>query len=228
ERRISMSVQENLQVIETKIEKALQKVNRSRDELLLIGVTKYVSNERAQEAIDAGVMDLGENRAEELMHKYEALQTQANWHFIGTLQSRKVKDVVNKVTTIHSLDRLSIVKQINKRSEKIIECFVQVNVSQESTKHGLNLEEVLPFIESLADYDKVRIVGLMTMAQDIQEEHEIRQELRSFRGLQNEIAAKQLSNGHCHYLSIGMSNDFDIAIEEGATHLRLGSQLVGS
>src|SRR5699024_7454862 len=156
-----MSVQENLQVIETKIEKALQKVNRSRDELLLIGVTKYVSNERAQEAIDAGVMDLGENRAEELMHKYEALQTKANGYIIGTLKSRKVKDAVKKVKTIHSLDRLSIVKQINKRSEKIIECFVQVNVSQESTKHGLNLEEVLPFIESLADYDKVRIVGLM-------------------------------------------------------------------
>src|SRR5699024_3789488 len=170
----------------------------------------------------------GENRAEELMHKYEALQTQANWHFIGTLQSRKVKDVVNKDTTIHSLDRLSIVKQSNNRSEKIIECLVQVNVSQESTKHVLTLEEVLPVIESLADYDKVRIVGLMTMAPDIQEEHEIRQVFRSLRGLRDEIAAKQLSHAPCHYLSMGMSNDFDIAIEEGATHLRLGSQLVGS
>src|SRR5699024_420229 len=178
-----MSVQENLQVIETKIEKALQKVNRSRDELLLVGVTKYVSNERAQEAIVAGIMVLGENRAEELMHKYAALQTQSNWHYIRTFQSRIVKDVVNIDTTIHFFDRLSIVKKINKRSDNIIDCFVQVNVSQESTKHGMNLEEVLPFIESLADYDKVRIVGLMTMAPDIQEEHEIRRVFRSLRGL---------------------------------------------
>src|SRR5699024_9143346 len=138
------------------------------------------------------------------------------------------KDVMNKATTIHSLESLSIVKKINKRSEKIIECVVQVNVSQESTKHGMNLEEVLPFIESLAYYDKVRIVGLMTMAPDIQEEHEIRQVFRSLRGLRDEIAAKQLTHAICHYLSMGMSNDFEIAIEEGATHLRLGSQLVGS
>lgn len=221
-----MSVQENLQVIEAKIDKALQKVNRFRDELLLIGVTKYVSIERAHEAIDAGILDLGENRIEELSHKYETVE--ANWHFIGTLQSRKVKDVVGKVSAIHSLDRLSIVKQINKRSERVIDCFVQVNISQESTKHGLNIEEVLPFIESIADYDKVRIVGLMTMAPDIQEEQEIRQVFRSLRELRDEIANKEFYHAPCHYLSMGMSNDFEIAIEEGATHLRLGSQLVGS
>src|SRR5699024_12305518 len=136
---------------------------------------------------------------------------QANWHFIGNLQYSKVKDVVNIVTTSNSLDRLSIVKQINKRSDNIIDCMVQVNVIQESTKHGMNLEEVLPFIESLADYDKVRIVRLMTMAPDIQEEHEIRRVFRSLRGLRDEIAAKQLTHAPCHYLSMGMSNDFEIA-----------------
>lgn len=223
-----MSVQENLQRIETKIENALQKTNRSRSDLVLIGVTKYVSNERAQEAIDAGILDLGENRAEELIHKYENIKSNANWHFIGTLQSRKVKDVIDKVSAIHSLDRLSIVKQINKRSSKVMDCFVQVNVSGETTKHGLKKEEVIPFIESLAGYDKVRVAGLMTMAPDSDDEEEIRQVFRSLRELRDEAAAKHLAHAPCHFLSMGMSNDFQIAIEEGATHLRLGSQLVGS
>src|SRR5699024_10833092 len=223
-----MSVQENLQRIETKIENALQKTNRSRSDLVLIGVTKYVSNERAQEAIDAGILNLGVNRAEELIYKYEDIKSNANWHFIGTLQSRKVKDVIDKETAIHSLDRLSIVKQINKLSSKVMDCFVQVNVSGETTKHGLKKEEVIPFIESLAGYDKVRVAGLMTMAPDSDDEEEIRQVFRSLRELRDEAAAKHLAHAPCHFLSMGMSNDFQIAIEEGATHLRLGSQLVGS
>lgn len=223
-----MSVQENVQRIEQEIENALQKANRSRDDLVLIGVTKYVSNKRAQEAVDAGILDLGENRTEELSHKFEAIKSKANWHFIGTLQSRKVKDVTDKVTAIHSLDRLSVVKQINKRSDKVMDCFVQVNVSGESTKHGLKKEEVIPFIESLAGYDKVRIVGLMTMAPDSDDEEKIRRVFRSLRELRDEAVAKQFAHAPCHNLSMGMSNDFQIAIEEGATHLRLGSQLVGS
>src|SRR5699024_11947743 len=107
----------------------------------------------------------------------------ANWHFIGTLQSRKVKDVIDKVSAIHSLDRLSIVKQINKRSSKVMDCFVQVNVSGETTKHGLKKEEVIPFIESLAGYDKVRVAGLMTMAPESEDEEELGQELRALREL---------------------------------------------
>src|SRR5699024_3310433 len=120
--------------------------------------SKYVTIERAEELLAAGVHDLGENRTEEFLVKHQAIEDRANWHFIGTLQSRKVKDVIGKVAAIHSLERASVAKQINNRSEVPVDCFVQVNISEEETKHGLNKDEVIPFIESLQQYEKVKIV----------------------------------------------------------------------
>src|SRR5699024_5334361 len=113
-------------------------------------------------------------RTEQFIEKYEQIGERANWHFIGTLQSRKVRDIIGKVTMIHSLERESVAKQINNRSEEIVPCFIQVNVSGEDSKHGLDEAEVLPFIESLAAYEKVKIVGLMTMAPHVEEEDELR------------------------------------------------------
>src|SRR5690625_4422881 len=143
ERIQEMTVSQNLATIQEKINRACKKVNRKTDEITLIGVTKYVTIERTEELIAAGVTNVGENRTEELLHKYENIEKKANWHFIGTLQSRKVKDIIGKVNTIHSLDRMSVVKQINNRSEKVIDCFVQVNVSGEESKHGLTPEKVI-------------------------------------------------------------------------------------
>src|SRR5690625_2263153 len=143
------------------------------DEITIIGVTKYVSNERAKEAIQAGVIHLGENRDNEFLAKYNDIGHDAKWHFIGTLQSRKVRDVVNKVEAIHSVERMSVIRQIESRAESPVDCFVQVNVSGEETKHGLKPEEVIPFIKETEDYPKARIVGLMTMAPHIDDETEI-------------------------------------------------------
>src|SRR5699024_8576343 len=116
------------------------KVNREIDEITVIGVTKYVTIERTKELIATGITNVGENRVEELLHKYGEIEENANWHFIGTLQSRKVKDVIGKVSTIHSLDRLSVAKQINNRSDVPVDCFIQVNISGEESKHGLTKE----------------------------------------------------------------------------------------
>ena len=223
-----MSVSENLAHINEKIGLACEKVNRKIDEITVIGVTKYVTIERTEELIAAGITNLGENRTEEFLHKYGEIADRANWHFIGTLQSRKVKDVVGKVSAIHSLDRLSVAKQINNRSDDPVDCFVQVNVSGEESKHGLNPEEVMSFIEELEQYERVKVVGLMTMAPHVDNEEEIRTVFRKLRNLRDDVMNQNFSHAPCKFLSMGMSNDYEIAIEEGATHIRIGSKLVGS
>ena len=223
-----MSVLTNLNQIKKNINKACEKVNRNPEDIHIIGVTKYVTIERANELLDSGVTELGENRAEELIKKHGELDERAKFHFIGTLQSRKVKDVIDKVSSIHSLDRLSVAKQINSRSEHVMDCFVQVNISKEETKHGLQSEEVLSFIENISGYEKVRIVGLMTMAPHVTDEDEIRKVFKDLAKLRDKVRDKEIENAPCEYLSMGMSNDYEIAIEEGATHIRLGSKLVGN
>lgn len=223
-----MIVSENLQEIKAKVKQACEKVKRHPDEITIIGVTKYVTIERAEELIATGSNHLGENRVEEFLQKYDSIGERATWHFIGTLQSRKVKDIVDKVTVIHSLDRLSVAKQINNRSNVPIDCFVQVNVSGEESKHGLEEGEVLAFIEELASFEKVKVVGLMTMAPHIEDREEIRSVFKRLAQLRDTIASHQFAHAPCTGLSMGMSNDYDIAIEEGATHIRIGSKLVGS
>lgn len=223
-----MSVSENLAFIQENIKQACEKANRKIEEITVIGVTKYVTIERTEELIAAGITNIGENRTEELLHKHEVIQDKANWHFIGTLQSRKVKEVIGKVSVIHSLDRLSVAKQINNRSEVPVDCFVQVNISGEETKHGLRVEEVIPFVKELEQYEKVRVVGLMTMAPHVDEEDEIREVFRKLATLRDDVMDQQFVHAPCEYLSMGMSNDYEIAIEEGATHIRIGSKLVGS
>jgi len=223
-----MTVSQSLTDIQAEMKQACEKVGRQLDEITNIGVTKYVTIERTKELIATGVRDVGENRAEGLLEKYEAIGDDARWHFIGTLQSRKVKDVIDQVHMIHSLDRLSVAKQINNRSERVIDCFVQVNVSGEASKHGLEPEDLQSFIDDLAQYEKVRVVGLMTMAPHIEDQAALRQVFRRLRTLRDEIKERQLDHAPCHYLSMGMSNDFPLAIEEGATHIRIGTRLVGN
>ncbi|HEX6594853.1 MAG TPA: YggS family pyridoxal phosphate-dependent enzyme [Bacillota bacterium] len=221
----------NLETIRRNISKACKKSNRNPDDITIIGVTKYSSIERTKEAIEAGITHLGENRTDEFLHKYEELDDlneSLQWHFIGTLQSRKVKEIIHEVDAIHSLDRSSVAKQIEKRADKPVDCFVQVNVSGEETKHGLPPEQVVSFIREMGAYEKVRIVGLMTMAPHVDDEHVLRSTFQQLASLKDEVQRENLPHAPCTYLSMGMSNDYEIAIEEGATHIRLGSDLVGS
>ncbi|WP_153462512.1 MULTISPECIES: YggS family pyridoxal phosphate-dependent enzyme [Sediminibacillus] len=222
-----MDVAKNLEQIQQNIREACRKAGRKEEEITLIGVTKYVTIDRTEEALAAGVRDLGENRLEGFSQKYEAIGDKAAWHFIGSLQSRKVKDMINKIDMLHSLDRSSLAKEINKRAEKSIPCFVQINTSGEESKHGIGPEEALEFVEGLAKYEKVQVVGLMTMAPFVEDEATIRQTFRRLKMLRDEIAQKHYQHAPCQYLSMGMSNDYQLAIEEGATHIRIGSKLVG-
>ncbi|WML39019.1 YggS family pyridoxal phosphate-dependent enzyme [Neobacillus sp. OS1-2] len=222
-----MKVTDNLKTIRQQINDACHKVHRGTDEVKLIAVTKYVSIERAREALEAGIRNLGENRDEGLLEKWEVLQDKPKWHYIGTLQTRKVKNVIDKVDYIHSLDRLSLAEEINKRANKKIKCLVQVNVSGEESKHGLSEVEAISFIESLHPFENISVVGLMTMAPFTNDEQILRGCFRKLRELRDQVQSLQLDFAPCIELSMGMSNDFTIAIEEGATMVRIGTALVG-
>ncbi|MFN2746141.1 YggS family pyridoxal phosphate-dependent enzyme [Bacillus sp. z60-18] len=224
-----MDVKSNLRHINDRINEACIKAGRTPDEISVIAVTKYVSPERAQEALDAGIRHLGENRDTGLLHKLDALKdSEPVWHFIGTLQTRKVKAIIDHVSYIHSLDRLSLADEIQKRAKKPVDCFVQVNTSLESSKHGMTKEEVLPFVKKLSAYENIRIAGLMTMAPFTDDEEAIRSCFRQLRELAGEVRRLDQWNAPCDELSMGMSNDFTIAVEEGATFVRIGSSLVGN
>ncbi|MBD7936801.1 MULTISPECIES: YggS family pyridoxal phosphate-dependent enzyme [Cytobacillus] len=222
-----MNVQENLKRIKENIQTVCEKMNRPSDDVKIIAVTKYVSTERAQEAIAAGVNNLGENRDEGLLEKQAVINNGAVWHYIGSLQSRKVKNIINEVDYIHSLDRMSLAKEIEKRAKKSIKCFIQVNVSGEDSKQGLSREEVIPFVKALSDFKQIEVVGLMTMAPLTNDETVLRNCFRNLKLLQQEVVSLQLSHAPCIELSMGMSNDYQIAIEEGATMVRIGTALVG-
>ncbi len=226
--KIVTKILANLNKLNDLIAAAETRVNREANNVQIIAVTKEVSVERTQEAIAAGLTHLGENRPEGLNRKLSAIQAHVNWHYIGSLQTRKVKQVINSIDYLHSLDRLSLAEEIEKRAVKPVKCFIQVNVSGEESKHGLSMEEVLPFVESLKSFTKVEVVGLMTMAPNTEDEALIRTVFKQLKQCQQQIAEQGFAHAPCTELSMGMSNDFEIAVEEGATFVRVGTALVGN
>ncbi|WP_314083740.1 YggS family pyridoxal phosphate-dependent enzyme [uncultured Gemella sp.] len=221
-----MNVRENFEKITKEIVETCEKVGRNLEEVNLVAVTKYVSDARVEEAIEAGITDFAENRPQNYVERKDKYSNKT-WHLIGSLQTRKVRDVINDVDFFHALDRDSLAKEIEKRAEKEIKCFVQVNVSGEESKHGLTSEEAIDFIRSLEQYSKIKVVGLMTMAPFVEDEEILRNCFRKLRELRDEVKGLDLSYAPCEFLSMGMSNDYKIAIEEGATHIRVGTALVG-
>ena len=221
-----MNVRENFEIITREISETCKQVGRNADEVKLIVVTKYVTDIRVEEAIEAGIADFAENRPQNYVERKDKYSNKT-WHLIGSLQTRKVRDVINEVDYFHALDRGSLAKEIEKRAEKEIKCFVQVNVSGEESKHGLTSEEAIDFIKSLEQYSKLKVVGLMTMAPFVEDEEILRNCFRKLRQLRDEVKGLNLPYAPCEFLSMGMSNDYKIAIEEGATHIRVGTALVG-
>ncbi|MBK5435038.1 YggS family pyridoxal phosphate-dependent enzyme [Bacillus sp. TH25] len=222
-----MTVQGNLADVNEVIKESCVRAGRSMKDIKLVAVTKTVGIEKTSEVIETGIIDLGENRNEGFLQKYEYFGSKVNWHFIGSLQTRKVKEIINEIDYLHSLDRLSLAKEIQKRADKKVRCFIQVKTSSEESKQGLAIEETISFIQSLQELDKIEVVGLMTMAPFTGEEEEIRRCFKELRMLQTEVQELELLHAPCKELSMGMSNDYTIAIEEGATYIRLGTVLVG-
>jgi PLP dependent protein len=218
--------------VERRIEEACARSGRARSEVKTIAVTKYVSVERTREAIETGLIHVGENRWQDAKSKWEALHAsgQAVWHFIGHLQTNKVKDVIGKFQYIHSLDRMSLAEELQKKASLLaitVPCFVQLNVSGEETKYGLPPAELFDFLKQLSAFPNLKVVGLMTMAPHEEDPERTRPVFRELRRLKEAANERKAYSNPLTELSMGMSNDFEIAIEEGATWIRLGSVLVG-
>lgn len=222
-----MEITQNYQEIQQRIQQACKRSNRKDSEIQIVAVTKSVSLERTKEALHAGLIHLGENRPEGLLLKTEHIQSDAKWHYIGSLQTRKVKQVIDTIDFLHSLDRLSLAEEIQKRANKPIDCFIQVNVAGEEAKHGIELDLLEDFILSLQSFDKIKVIGLMTMAPNTEDEQVLRSVFSKLKSAQQKIAESQYDFAPCTELSMGMSNDFEIAVEEGATFVRIGTALVG-
>lgn len=220
-------ISENLREVRQEIQKSCALVARPTASVTLVGVTKYATVEQTRELVTAGVTHLGENRADKFLLKKQALADfpGLTWHFIGNLQRRKVKSIVNEIDYLHSLDNLSLAGEIQKRAQRELKCFVEVNVSGEESKHGIPVAEVASFIAALAGYDKIKVVGLMTMAPLASTVSEKRELFSQLRILRDQIRSNAFSWAPCTELSMGMSNDYPVAIEAGATFVRVGSAL---
>jgi len=192
----------------------------------IVAATKYVTVHEMRELLKSGIHDFGENRAQDFYEKYELLKEEdITWHFIGHLQTNKVKKIINLIDYLHSLDRESLAETIQKERNDVLNCFVEVNISSEPSKTGMKPEEVISFIHNCSKYDKIRIVGLMGMARLNGTEEDTFLEFKSLKRLQEQIKELKLTNAPMMYLSMGMSQDYKLAIKAGATHLRLGSIL---
>ncbi|MBF0718239.1 YggS family pyridoxal phosphate-dependent enzyme [Staphylococcus sciuri] len=220
------SVKENLVEINSQICNSSEESEFNTAPQVIV-VTKYVTIDRAKEAYEAGLKNFGENRIEGFLEKKKHLPDDAIMHFIGSLQTRKVKDIINEIDYLHALDRLKLAKEIEKRAEYVVKCFVQVNVSGEESKHGMSPDDVIPFIQELKDFKHIEIVGLMTMAPLTEDKIKLRQYFNQLRLLKEKVQSLNLSYAPCTELSMGMSNDFNEAILEGASYVRIGTKLVG-
>ncbi|MBO2943193.1 YggS family pyridoxal phosphate-dependent enzyme [Paenibacillus sp. F411] len=225
-----MGLKERVDLVEQRISEACRRSGRSRNEVKVIAVTKYVSTAMTEEVLQEGIVHIGENRWQTAEEKWRALGERGIWHFIGHLQSNKVKDVIGKFSYIHSLDRLSLAKELDRRAEQLdltVSALVQVNISGESTKYGLKPEQAADFLKALSGMKHIQVQGLMTMAPYESSAEDTRPVFRGLKQLRDELNRQALTPEPMTELSMGMSNDFEVAIEEGATWVRLGSILVG-
>jgi len=192
----------------------------------LVAATKYVGAEEIAKLVALGVCDIGENKVDAYLEKRAALKDlPIRWHFIGHLQSNKAKGVVETIEVLHSLDSLKLAAEIQKRRDRPLPCFVEVRISGEPAKNGIEPEALAEFVRELAKYDKIQVIGLMGMAADTPDEPRIEASFRTLARLRDEIQHERFPHAPCGFLSMGMSGDFKIALRCGATHVRLGSIL---
>ncbi len=223
-------IRDQLHDVEKKIQAACERAGRKREEVTLIAVSKTKPVEVLQEAYDLGVRVFGENKVQELTEKYDALPRDIRWHMIGHLQTNKVKYIVEKAELIHSVDSLRLAQAIEKEAakrERTVDILVEVNVEEES-KFGVRVDEVIPFIEKLALFSHIHVCGLMTIAPFVENPEENRPIFKNLHKLSVDIAHKNIDNVNVNILSMGMTNDYEVAIEEGATMVRVGTGIFGA
>ncbi|MET3635142.1 YggS family pyridoxal phosphate-dependent enzyme [Streptococcus porcorum] len=219
-----MDLNQNKKNIENAVAAACLEAKRSPESVKVIAVTKYVDIAATRQALSTGIRHIGENRADKFLEKYQVLNDDdVVWHFIGTLQRRKVKDVINLVDYFHALDSVKLAREIDKRAEHTIKCFLQVNVSGEESKHGFSTTEVTSVLEELQELKHIELVGLMTMAPFDADDKQLQEIFSKTESLRCQLASLKLPNMPLTELSMGMTRDYPIAIKNGATFVRVGT-----
>lgn len=223
-------LKENLANVEKNIEQACKKAGRSRDEVTLIAVSKTKPVEMLQEIYDENIRDFGENKVQELCSKMEQLPSDIRWHMIGHLQRNKVKYIVGKVELIHSVDTYRLAEEINIQAKKqnvIVPILVEVNIAHEESKFGISAEDAILLVEEISKLENIRIKGLMTIAPYVENPEDNRLYFRKIKQLSVDITNKNIDNVFMEILSMGMTGDYMVAIEEGATMVRVGTGIFG-
>lgn len=225
-----MSVYENYLEVEKKVQEACKRAGRNREEVTLIAVSKTKPVSMIEELLSHGVVDFGENKVQELTAKYEVLPKDLNWHLIGHLQRNKVKYIIDKACLIHSVDSIRLAETISQEAVKknvTASILVEVNVAEEESKFGVTSEETEKLVEEISKLPNIEVKGLMTIAPFVENSEENRLVFRNLRNLSVDIAAKKFNNVTMNVLSMGMTGDYEVAIEEGATMVRVGTGIFG-
>ncbi|VDZ40792.1 pyridoxaL 5'-phosphate dependent enzyme class III family protein [Streptococcus dysgalactiae subsp. dysgalactiae] len=219
-----MDLQKNKRIVFDNVRLATEAAHRPEHSVSVIAVTKYVDSTIAGQLIDTGIEHIAENRVDKFLDKYEALKDRSvTWHLIGTLQRRKVKDVINFVDYFHALDSVKLASEIEKRVDHPVKCFLQVNISEEDSKHGFKVSEIEVAIEEISKMENIQLVGLMTMAPADASQERIASIFREANQLRKNLQSKKRKNMPFTELSMGMSGDYLIAIQEGSTFVRIGT-----
>lgn len=223
-------LKENLAQVEQNIAEACKRAGRARDEVTLIAVSKTKPVEMLQEIYDAGIRCFGENKVQELCGKIDEMPSDIQWHMIGHLQRNKVKYIVDRVALIHSVDTYRLAEEINIQAKKrniVVPILVEVNIAGEESKFGTSAEDAILLVEEISKLENIRIKGLMTIAPYVVDSEENRLYFRKIKQLSVDIAGKNLHNVSMEILSMGMTGDYTVAIEEGATMVRVGTGIFG-
>lgn len=224
-------LKDNLKQVEDNIAKACARAGRDRSEVTLIAVSKTKPVEMLQEIYDEGVRTFGENKVQEICEKYEQLPSDIEWHMIGHLQRNKVKQVIDKAALIHSVDSYRLAQEISVQAQKKNICMpilVEVNIAQEESKFGISAEDTIQLVEEIAALPNLEIKGLMTIAPFVTDPEENRTYFRQIKQLSVDIKNKNIDNVSMDVLSMGMTGDYEVAIEEGATMVRVGTGIFGA
>ncbi len=224
-------IKDNVAEVEANIQKACKRAGRSREDVTLIAVSKTKPVSDIYEVMETGIIDYGENKVQEICDKIEAISEPLNWHMIGHLQTNKVKYIVDKVKLIHSVDSLRLAQQISSEAQKKgvdVYILIEVNVAEEASKFGLSTEEVIQMAEDISKLPSVHIRGLMTVAPFTDNPEDNRPYFRNLKQLAVDIARKNIDNVTMNELSMGMTGDYEVAIEEGATMVRVGTGIFGT
>lgn len=223
-------IQENLTEVQSNIKAACEKAGRNPDEITLIAVSKTKPVSQLQAVYDTGLRNFGENKVQELNEKYDALPKDIRWHMIGHLQRNKVKNIVGKTCLIHSVDTFRLAEEINLQAMKRhthADILVEVNIAGEASKFGITREDAIQLVEEISSLTHLRIKGLMTIAPLVKNAEENRKYFRQIKDLSVDITRKNIDNVSMEILSMGMTGDYMVAIEEGATMVRVGTGIFG-